>query len=206
MQHITINLRHISPTILTHVRYTQPSAWLCHYCVDVPYLSGLHLLHPALIKSGNIPTWEQFQWDMPCLRHLYSLIDNQRPVKLLEIKQIGSVQDYVRHIRMLITRAGHLASSDHDLLLLFYKGLNHNIQHECKINPMTGKFWDQFESLIAHALIVDTSHRSQAHDNHRKRRHGDRLNALNTPATKRKGPSAPPQTALHAQSIPTSSH
>jgi hypothetical protein len=65
---------------------------------------------------------------------------------LLEIKQIGSVQDYVRHIRMLITRAGHPASSDHDLLLLFYKGLNHNIQHECKINPMTGKFWDQFES------------------------------------------------------------
>ena len=77
--------------------------------------------------------------------------------RLHAIEQTGRVQDYLQLVRTLVSRAGSPATSDTDLLLMFWKGLKQSIKDQAKVDPRTGTWWSSFEDLAKHCVALDMS-------------------------------------------------
>ena len=127
--------------------------------VAMPLLSGKALstwiaFAQPMHRANQTPTWDQF---VDTLTQAFGKPDRQLAARqqLLDIRQIGSVQEYLQRMRMLITRAGSPKSSDYDLMLLYWNGLKPEVRESAKVNPQTGKFWENFQSLTEHTLLID---------------------------------------------------
>ena len=140
--------------------------------IAMPLLSGKALAvwishAQPLQHRGVSPTWADF---VRVLTQAFTQPDRKIAARtaLFDIKQHGSVQEYLQRMRILITRAGDPPTSDSDLLLLFWKGLKDHVRDNAKVNPQTGKFWESFEALASHCTIIDT----QRVPSHPRRPHG----------------------------------
>ena len=73
--------------------------------------------------------------------------------RLHAIEQTGRVQDYLQLVRTLVSRAGSPATSDTDLLLMFWKGLKQSIKDQAKVDPrraLGGLHLRIWQSIVLH--------------------------------------------------------
>lgn len=76
--------------------------------------------------------------------------------ELLSVKQSGTVQQYIGHIRSLIAKSGPPSLSERDLIILFLTGLKPDILHLCHTDHSTGQEWQSFTALVDYAIRMDS--------------------------------------------------
>jgi hypothetical protein len=101
-------------------------------------------------------TWEEFR---ACLCTAYARPDRELSARKTlfagEIKHTSSVADYLRRFRQIVARCGKVPDSQ-SLRDLFWQNLKPNIRDKCRIDPLTGKYWDTFEALADHTVLFDS--------------------------------------------------
>jgi hypothetical protein len=111
-----------------------------------------------LQEKKEVATWELLTKTLTDAFPHIDLAMNARK-RLHEIEQTGKVAEYLQRMRVLIARAGAPATSDTDLMLIFWRGLKGHIREQAKVDPRTGKWWSGFEDLASYALTIDSQHK-----------------------------------------------
>lgn len=134
-----------------------PTQWHHHI---MPLLSGPALAAWTAFARPRFARGEAVSWE-DMVRVLSSSFGKSDGALLARKRlhsciQISSVHAFVQQLRLLIAKAGDPPPADPDLVQIFWGGLKPNIQAMSRVNPKTGRFWDSFEELVSHALIVDS--------------------------------------------------
>ena len=129
--------------------------WPAHI---MPILSGqaltTYVAHARPMSTrGEDMTWAHM---VKILTDAFSTVDSKIVARkeLLAIQQTTTVTEYAQRMRILIARAGSPASSDLDLMLLYFNGLKPYMQQKCQVDPTKGTFWGSFEQLLQFSLSV----------------------------------------------------
>jgi hypothetical protein len=109
-----------------------------------------------LQAAGTVLTWELLLQTLLTTFPHHDLALAARK-KLHAVEQSGRVADYLQLVRTLVSRAGAPATSDTDLLLIFWRGLKQVIRDQAKVDPRTGSWWASFEDLAKHCVAIDTA-------------------------------------------------
>ncbi|KAJ9509774.1 hypothetical protein QJQ45_011625 [Haematococcus lacustris] len=103
---------------------------------------------------GTKPTWENLA-DTMAKSFVHINIPVEARKALYSIKQQTRTSEYLRHFRLLLARVTEPKPADADLLNFYYTGLKQTLRDQCKLNPKTGRFWDNFEELADFTLQID---------------------------------------------------
>jgi hypothetical protein len=129
--------------------------WPAHI---MPILSGqaltTYVAHARPMSTrGEDMTWADM---VKILTDAFSTVDSKIVARkeLLAIQQTTTVTEYAQRMRILIARAGSPASSDLDLMLMYFNGLKPYMQQKCQVDPTKGTFWGSFEQLLQFSLSV----------------------------------------------------
>ncbi|MGQ2964040.1 MAG: hypothetical protein ACT6RN_27225 [Agrobacterium sp.] len=110
---------------------------------------------------GTKPTWENLA-DTMAKSFVHINIPVEARKALYSIRQQTRTSEYLRHFRLLLARVTEPKPADADLLNFYYTGLKQTLRDQCKLNPKTGRFWDNFEELADFTLQIDLHSRSSA--------------------------------------------
>ncbi|KAJ9516266.1 hypothetical protein QJQ45_001108 [Haematococcus lacustris] len=110
---------------------------------------------------GTKPTWENLA-DTMAKSFVHINIPVEARKALYSIRQQTRTSEYLRHFRLLLARVAEPKPADADLLNFYYTGLKQTLRDQCKLNPKTGRFWDNFEELADFTLQIDLHSRSSA--------------------------------------------
>ncbi|KAJ9523973.1 hypothetical protein QJQ45_022376 [Haematococcus lacustris] len=103
---------------------------------------------------GTKPTWEVLA-DTMAKSFVHINIPVEARKALYSIRQQTRTSEYLRHFRLLLARVTEPKPADADLLNFYYTGLKQTLRDQCKLNPKTGRFWDNFEELADFTLQID---------------------------------------------------
>ncbi|KAJ9527526.1 hypothetical protein QJQ45_025744 [Haematococcus lacustris] len=103
---------------------------------------------------GTKPTWENLA-DTMAKSFVHINIPVEARKALYSIRQQTRTSEYLRHFRLLLARVTEPKPADADLLNFYYTGLKQTLRDQCKLNPKTGRFWDNFEELADFTLQID---------------------------------------------------
>ncbi|KAJ9509133.1 hypothetical protein QJQ45_001622 [Haematococcus lacustris] len=103
---------------------------------------------------GTKPTWENLA-DTMAKSFVHINIPVEARKALYSIRQQTRTSEYLRHFRLLLARVAEPKPADADLLNFYYTGLKQTLRDQCKLNPKTGRFWDNFEELADFTLQID---------------------------------------------------
>ncbi|KAJ9515258.1 hypothetical protein QJQ45_002388 [Haematococcus lacustris] len=103
---------------------------------------------------GTKPTWEILA-DTMAKSFVHINIPVGARKALYSIRQQTRTSEYLRHFRLLLARVTEPKPADADLLNFYYTGLKQTLRDQCKLNPKTGRFWDNFEELADFTLQID---------------------------------------------------
>lgn len=111
-------------------------------------------------ELGIEPTWSDL---VNILTTMYGRQDLQTKARLdiLDVRQTGSVQQYLGQFRSLIAKSGPPAFHETDLILWFQKGLKDDIAQACRLDHRTGQHWTSFDGpygLTSYAIRMDPSY------------------------------------------------
>ena len=104
--------------------------------------------------KGESLTWDMFKACMTANfgSPLETLTARQ---KLHDIKQTGSVQDYIQHFNTLVTSVGADTPCQSDLVMWFLHGLKPALHDRCRFDPRTSMHWTSLPDLQENARLLE---------------------------------------------------
>ncbi len=120
--------------------------------------SWVHTKPELLARGLDVNNWVVFE-DAMRQQFVAHDLEQEARLKLRRLKQIGSVEAFVREVRKYISRLVSLPMSQGDKIATFLDGLQVDLQSALMVNPRTARSWDDFEELVRYATSLDVSRR-----------------------------------------------